>query len=251
MDWYATKFISAFLLPPLNFLLLGVVGLAISKARPALGRTLVVLMLLLLWIFSLPVTGNHLVRLLENRNTSLAGEKAEAQAIVVLGGDANFAAPEFGGNTVGKETLQRLRYAAVLQRRTGLPILLTGGDPEGRGVAQAVLMKKVLEQEFNVAVRWVEAESGNTLQNAVYSWKILDKEGIKAILLVTNGWHMPRARRLFEQAGFNVVAAGTGFHDVQKLTAIDFLPSVQGLEGSRIFFHEMIGLLWARLASAS
>jgi hypothetical protein len=38
---------------------------------------------------------------------------------------------------------------------------------------------------------------------------------------------------------------------VQKLTAIDFLPSVQGLEGSRIFFHEMIGLLWARLASAS
>lgn len=248
MNWLMTKFISAFLLPPLNFLLLGIVGLAVSGKRPALGRSLVVLMMALLWIFSMPLTGSSLLRFLESQAAIARSGWFGAQAIVVLGGGANFDAPEFGGDTVGMATLERLRYAAVLQRQTGLPLLVAGGDPDGKGVAEAALMARVLEHEFNVPVRWLETASYNTRQNAVYSRKILQGSGVKSILLVTQGWHMPRAKLLFEHAGFEVRPAGTGFQGAARLTILDFLPNAKGLDGSRIFFHEAVGLLWAKLA---
>ena len=50
-----------------------------------------------------------------------------AQAIVVLGGGLYFDTPEYGGDTVGGSTLERLRYAATIARKTNLPVLVTGG----------------------------------------------------------------------------------------------------------------------------
>lgn len=245
MSWLTTNFLSAFLLPPLNFLLLGITGLALLKSRPKLATTMLACALALLWIFSMPVVGNFLLRQLEAGQFLVPNAKQSAQAIVVLGGGVCYDAPEFGESTACQATLERLRYAAWLYRRTDLPLLVTGGDPEGRGIAESSVMKKVLEQDFNVPVRWQESASDNTMQNAVFTRKILAENGVNSILLVTHGWHLPRAARLFQQAGLHVIPAGTGFHRDRKLNALDFLPSVKGLEGSRIFFHEMIGMLWA------
>lgn len=245
MSYLAIKFVSAFLLPPLNFLLLGFAGIAFLRRRPALGRGLIVSMLALMWIFAMPLTGNALLMLLEKDSTVRVDVPTQAQAIVVLGGGVYFDGPEYAGGTVGKETLERLRYAATLYRRTGLPILVAGGDAEDRGIPEAGLMKKALVEDFNVPVKWAETGSTDTLQNAALSKKILDSNGVKTLLLVTHGWHMTRSRQLFERNGFNVITAATGFHNIGKLTVIDFLPNVEGLYGSRVFFHEVIGMLWA------
>lgn len=105
-------------------------------------------------------------------------------------------------------------------------------------------MKKVLEQEFSVPVRWVEGASNNTRENAVYSWSALSSEGIHTIVLVTHGWHMPRARAVFERAGFRVVPAGTGFHMSSESSLLDWMPSASGLHASAQFMHEVIGMLW-------
>lgn len=242
MDWLTIKLISAFLLPPLNFLLLGSIGLALLKARPAWGKNLLALMIALMWLFSMPITGNALDMLLEKDSAGVVRLPTGAQAIVVLGGGISLGSPEY---TVSKDTLERLRYAAILHRRTRLPILVAGGDTEARGVSEGELMQKTLKQDFQVPVQWVEDKSHDTIQNAAYSKKILDTNGVKTILLVTHGWHMARSRKLFEQLGFEVLTAGTGFHDLGHLTVIDFLPNAEGLEGSRIFFHEMIGMLWS------
>lgn len=245
MSWLATNFLSAFLLPPLNFLILGVAGLALMKSRPRIALGMLASTLALLWIFSMPVFGNFLARQLEEGQLLAPEAKPAAQAIVVLGGGISYFSPEFGESTVRQGALERMRYAAWLHRRTRLPLLVTGGDPEGFGIAESAVMKKVLERDFSVPVRWQEAASDNTMQNAVFTRKILAENGVRSILLVTHGWHMPRAARLFRQAGLHVIPAGTGFHPVKRLTVLDFLPSVKGLENSRIFFHEVIGMLWA------
>lgn len=242
MNWLMIKLISAFLLPPLNFLLLGIIGLALLKARPAWGKKLLGLMIALMWLFSMPITGNMLDTLLEKDSAVAVKLPTDAQAIVVLGGGVSFGSPEY---TVSKDTLERLRYAAILHRHTRLPILVTGGDTEAGGVSEGGLMQKTLEQDFQVPAQWVEGKSHDTIQNAAYSKKILDANGVKTILLVTHGWHMARSRQLFERAGFKVLTAGTGFHSLDHLTVIDFLPNVEGLDGSRIFFHETIGMLWS------
>lgn len=247
MDWLTIKLISAFLLPPLNFLLLGIAGFVLLKRRPRWGKRLVGIALGLLWLFSMPITGSALGLMLEKEAAVAVTLPTRAQAIVVLGGGIYFGVPDYADGTVGKHTLERLRYAAVLQRRSGLPILVSGGDLQNRGISEAEIMQRVLEQDFRVPVRWAETRSHDTIQNALYSKRILDANRIKTILLVTHGWHMPRARRLFEQGGFEVITAATGFNTMDRVVVLDFLPNAEGLEDSRIFFHEVMGMLWAAL----
>ena len=101
------------------------------RCRPRLARICVVTGVSLLWLLALPVLGNSMLRSLEGEPLDHA-DLLQAQAIVVLGGGRYRDAPEYGGDTVGEATLVRLRYAAKLHRETGLPLLVTGGKPEGR-----------------------------------------------------------------------------------------------------------------------
>ena len=55
MGWYATNLISAFLLPPLNLILLGMIGVLLLKGRPRLGKLLMVIALTLLYVLSSPL----------------------------------------------------------------------------------------------------------------------------------------------------------------------------------------------------
>ncbi|MFX7731723.1 YdcF family protein, partial [Acinetobacter baumannii] len=91
----------------------------------------------------------------------------------------------------------RLQYAAYLARRTGLPILVTGGSPDGSPESEAALMARNLQRDVGVPVRWQETRADTTAQNASYSAAMLKADGIERILLVTDSIHMPRAMRVF------------------------------------------------------
>ncbi len=250
MSWFLTNLIATFLLPPLNLLLLGWLGIALWHKRPLLARVLVTAALLLLWVFATPFVAGSALRQLEGPATALDTTASKADAIVVLGGGTYFQAPEYGGDTVGESTLVRLRYAAQLQRQTAKPILVTGGKPLGNETSEAQQMKAVLANEFKVPVQWTEDASDNTRENAQYSYQLLSKLGIKRIYLVTHAWHMPRARRVFEQAGFEVIPSPTAFTRRDRTDLLSFLPNATALRDSGIFVHESIGLLWYRLKSA-
>jgi uncharacterized SAM-binding protein YcdF (DUF218 family) len=249
ISWFVTNLVSAFLLPPLNLLLVAVLGLWFWHTRPLIARTLLTVSIGLLWLLSTPFFAEALLQGLEGQPFVNDTGKPQADAIVVLGGGTYFHAPEFGGDTVSAETLQRLRYAARLYRETGKPILVTGGTPLGNSLSEAAQMKKVLEHEFNVPVRWAEGASDNTLENARLSREILRKEGISRIYLVTHAWHMPRAVQVFQSAGFQVYPAPTAYTTRYQLDLLAFVPSATALRDSRIFMHEMIGQLWYRLKS--
>lgn len=243
VSWLLTNFVAAFLLPPLNGLLLAGLGWALWHRRPRLARALVGVGLALLVLLALPAVGNAMLRGLEGAPLDMA-QARQAQAIVVLGGGRYRDAPEYGGDTVSTSTLARVRYAAKLQRETGLPLLVTGGNPDGRGLSEAETMRRVLTAEFGVPVRWVEGESDNTQENARRSVAMLQREGVTRVLLVTHAWHMPRALRAFEMAGIGVSPAPTLFHRA-PLTFLSFLP--QGYGAARQAVHEWIGILWYRL----
>lgn len=108
-------------------------------------------------------------------------------------------------------------------------------------------MQRVLSDEFGITVKWLEEASDNTLENASKSRDILRKAGVNSIYLVTHAWHMARARMVFERAGLNVIPAPTGFTTRYRTDILSFIPSSDGLHNSRVFLHEVMGILWYRL----
>lgn len=252
MSWFATHFIAAFLLPPLCFLLLLGLGIWYFFRRPKIARLILIALFGLLYLSSTPYFAEAALHTIEARSSALHEPYTNADAIVILGGGSYFHAPEYADNdTASYLTLQRIRYGAKLQRATGKPILVSGGKPVGGQTSEAGQMRAVLEQEFQVAVRWTEDDSNNTAENARNSYRILHPLGIQKIYLVTHAWHMLRAARSFRQAGFTVVEAPTAFVTFSRPGLMAFVPRAESLRDSSIFMHELVGLLWYRIKSAT
>lgn len=108
-------------------------------------------------------------------------------------------------------------------------------------------MTAVLVDDFKVPVKWEEAISNTTYENAKFSHEILKSAGINRIYLVTHAWHMRRAVFAFESAGFSVIPAPTGFASMPLDPLERYLPSAQGLFASCIFMHEVLGWLWYQI----
>jgi uncharacterized SAM-binding protein YcdF (DUF218 family) len=246
MIWFLKNLVSAFLLPPLSLIVLGVAGVLFLKSRPVLGKLLIIATLILFYILSIPIVAERALQTLKVPTKSNS-EISKVQAIVILGGGTYIEAPEYGGHTVSQYGLERIRYGAYLHRYTGKPILVTGGDLLGIGSSEAEQMKSVLENEFHVPVKWSEDNSRDTRENAYNSFSVLRKSKITHIALVTHAWHMPRAIREFEQAGFKVTPASTAYVTKRTKNLFSFIPSADAFLKSRLFIYEVIGILWYRL----
>lgn len=249
IGWIVNSTVGAFLLPPLNLILLCALGLLLRRRWPHAGMVLSVTALIVLTLISTRVGALIFIAPLERMSVPLQmGQAHGAQAIVVLGGGRIADAPEYGGRDMPSGgTLPRLRYAAYLQRATGLPVLVTGGRPDGAMESEAAIMARVLEADFSVPVKWQEQASNNTAENAQYSARMLEAAGIQRILLVTDALHMPRSVRIFTQAGLQVVPAPTIFYATARWLPDDFLPKAVWLQRAAYAMHEWIGLAWYQL----
>ena len=240
----------AFALPPATQGVLGVLGLLLRGRMPRTGTFLLVTAIVSLVALSMPAVGALGARELETISAIDVADakKSGAEAIVVLGGGAYPHAPEFDGrDNVRVLTLERLRYAAHLQRATGLPIAVSGGLSPGLHDTEGELMRRALSEDFGLDVRWVEHASTNTFENALYSRDVVP---VKRVLLVTHAMHMPRAAALFRRAGFEVVPAPMGFLGGVRgapFITMDFVPTLHGLTVSHYVIYEALGALWYRI----
>lgn len=239
------------LLPPGNFLLL-LVLMVIWRQKRARFFGVLLLAFLQIFVLSLPATAQWLLKSLEQQAPPQVDlwrqqpPQAMPQAIVVLGAGRNRNAPEYGGESTSLAGIERLRYAALLYRQTGLPILVSGGRPLANTRSEAELMRDVLEQEYQVPVRWLEQESHTTWQNAELTDAILAQAGIQSAWLVTQAWHMPRSLLVFQdrQVKYSPASTSYGGHIPWQDGYMKWIPQATALDRSLIALHEWFGLAW-------
>ncbi len=251
MDQEIVIILKNLLLPPGGLLLLGMLSLLLS--RRIFGKILFAFTLASFYLLSTPFAATNLMAGLE-RHIFITPEEivsSKAEAILVLAAGRYEGAPEYGGDTIKGISLERARYAAWLQRRTGLPIIVTGGDLEQRGAPEAKLIGQTLKEEFGSKVLATEDKSTNTWDNARFTRKLLKSHGVTKVALVTHAWHMPRAIRVFKGNQIDVVAAPTIF-STGKLTITqslkrDWLPNSLAFRKSYLALHEYLGMAWYRV----
>ncbi|MEI8010719.1 MAG: YdcF family protein [Candidatus Nitrotoga sp.] len=248
-DFFLLKAIGKLIiLPPVGLLLIVLSGLFLVGRHPRTGRAIATIAVVYLLALSTPIVSYKLSQLLDTAPPLDLNKAVDAQAIVILGGGVRRHAVEYGGDTLSGSTLERVRYGAGIAKHTGLPVLVAGGSTLG-GEAEARLMRKSLESEFGVRVRWSEDQSKNTHDSAKFSAAILAQDKINRVALVTHGAHMPRATMEFVASGLSVIAAPTEIPSGDLEWPLDYLPSVSGLQGSYIVCHELLAKLVTRVRS--
>lgn len=134
------------------------------------------------------------------------GAKSDAAGggdyMVILGCGLDGAAP-------GKCLLSRLDTAlAYLNENTGTTVIVSGGQGNNEDVTEAQAMETYLVQHGISADRIIqENRSHSTYQNLVFSKEILDDRfgpGEKRIVLVSNDFHLYRAKFMAERLGYFV-----------------------------------------------
>ncbi|AAZ96405.1 probable transmembrane protein [Thiobacillus denitrificans ATCC 25259] len=246
--WLATDLIAIALLPPLSLVIVLGAGIAIRRRNPRLAMSLILVSTAALYALSTPWVGGLLLKSLEI-SVPVDPARLQADAIVVLSGGRRMASREYGGDTLNGISLERLRYAVRLHRATGLPLLVTGGNPGGGTLAEGQILAQVLRDDYGIEPRWVEDAALTTWDNARLSAPLLKKSGVHRIALVTHAWHLRRAVPLFEAQELEVIPAGIQFASTDLDRILDLLPTPAGLRDSSFALHEWLGILWYKLRS--
>lgn len=212
-----------------------------KRCRPSVAW----LLLLLVYLAGTPAIGRLLIGSLETTPPLDLHQPVQADAIVVIGAGIYHKAPEYADDTINAAGLERLRYTARLYRTTHLPVVTSGGHPEG-GTAEATVMAEVLRDDLHVPVIWTETTSRTTRENALDCRQILPAD-VHTIVLVTHAWHMPRAAWSFRKAGFQVIPAPTGFIGSPPHRWQDWTPQPDGWNATTLAMHEWIGRIWYQL----
>jgi len=243
MDAAATLYqiAKSLVLPPANLLIIAAIGILLLRRWPTGARWILIAAWFSLYALSTPFVAGAL-QLVAGTDKPVDPERLKtAQAIVILGGGLRIDAPEYGGDTLARLTLERTRYGARLARGTGLPVMVAGGRPVHANRSEAEVMRDVLEQEFGVPVRWVESSSRDTHENARNAAALLAPLEIRRVALVMHGFDVHRAVAEFRNAGFDVIPAPTVLPQAGVETVADLLPHATALLGSYYALYELIG----------
>jgi len=249
--------IAALLLPPVPLLAMLLIGTRLILPRRGLGWFIVLLSVVLLWLSACIGAAQVVSRLFLQPPPALTFDrikalKAEEQtkgklAIVVLGGGTEAYAPEYGVSNLADASLERLRYGLWLARETGAPVAFSGGSGHAQidAMAEAQVASRIAAQDFGRPLKWVEDESRDTRENAGRSLPMLRRSGIDHVLVVTHGWHMPRALRAFAEAAgsdVRIEAAPMGLAHRGESPALQWIPSAKGFTDMSRVLHELAGL---------
>lgn len=254
--------LAALLLPPVPLLLLVLLGARMILWQRFMGWMLVLGSVILLWLSGCAGLGEWMGRALMSQPPPLSAErlaelkKAAASGkpgvvVLMLGGGREALAPEYGVASLSDPSLERLRYGVWISREIGAPMMFSGGlgHASEPGVAEADVAGEIAQREFLRPLRWVETKSRDTLENAQYSGALLRDLDVKQVVLVTHGWHMPRALHAFreaaarEKAAWEIVPAPMGLGQSVERPLLRWIPSAEGALLVRTVLREKFALL--------
>jgi uncharacterized SAM-binding protein YcdF (DUF218 family) len=245
----------ALLLPPVPFLVLLLLGARLLLPRRGLGWLVILFSVAMLWLSGTTGTAQFLSQfvlhppgaLTSSRIKEMKADVRQPAAIVVLGSGMEPYAPEYGVSNLTRYSVERLRYGIWLGRETGTPVAFSGGlgwVSSDEGKTEAQVASQIAAQEFGRPLKWLEDKSRDTRENASFTIALLKPLGIKRIVLVTHGWHMPRALRAFEEAAgkdIEIEAAPMGLARAVEPASLTWLPSTHGITEVRNIVRELLG----------
>ena len=247
---YIVKFLyQTFVLPPGSFIvLLLAYTLMLYRRRERIPAVLPVLVCIL-YIFSLPLASDNLVRSLEIKY--LPPFQPRGDVIVMLGGGATQDTPNLNGRGhLSSHAANRLLTSAQLYVRLKVPIIISGGQVYNSSgseaeIARHILMGLGVPEDMII----IESRSQNTTQNAKYTKEILEAHRFKAPILVTSAFHMERSVRQFRKVNLAVTPYPSDYlvNVGYKFHARDLIPSAEALNKINLSLKEYIGILFSRL----
>lgn len=210
MFFYISKIVW-FFLQPLNFcIFLLLAGLIAGwLGRRGFSRVSVSAAFLILALSAWTSLGALLLNPLEQRFQRPSPAPESVAGIVVLGGGMEGAINLARGGYELNSSGDRFVEAAVLARRyPQAKVVVSGGVGTLvlKGEGDAVSARRLLTALGVAADRLViEDKSRNTYENAVFTRALVTPKPGETWLLVTSAFHMPRAKALFDKAGFPTV----------------------------------------------
>ena len=191
MFFVLSKILGLFALPSNLLIILGVLGLVLTRTRwSRAGRRLMAASIVLLAVAGLSPLGNALIIPLEDRFPPWDASRGPPDGIVVLGGAIDEIVSQVRADSELNEAAERMTAAVALARRyPQARIVFTGGS--GRLVPDA-------SSEADVAVRLLESlgvtadriiaedRSRTTAENAIFTKALVNPKPTERWLLVAN-----------------------------------------------------------------
>ncbi|MEM7758396.1 MAG: YdcF family protein [Cyanobacteria bacterium P01_A01_bin.40] len=259
MFLFLSKLLPLFVFPLGLSCLLLLLALWLSFKRSRRAWVPILFALIILLTAGNSRVGNNLVASLEHQYLPLK-TMPQADAIVILGGATRNQEPPRVLPDLS-ERGDRLLYGAKLYKDGAAPkIILTGGRFQwyGGDTSEANSMATVLELIGVPSDAMIlESQSLNTYENALFTKKILERENIKRILLVTSASHMPRSIAIFRKQGIDAIPAPADYimsdrdlieHQFSRESLIlSLLPDSGNLDNTSQALKEYLGILIYRL----
>jgi uncharacterized SAM-binding protein YcdF (DUF218 family) len=190
---------------------LTVVTLALWRQRTRLALVTVSATLVLLALLAVFPFGNLLLQPIE-RTYPAQPALGQVDGIIVLGGGEDLPASAYWGQLELSEGGDRYTASLALARRfPAARVLFAGGsgalrDLAGVETSEADLAERFfLEQGVAPERLLMEGRSRNTAENARFGFELAKPRTGQTWVLVTSAFHMPRAMRSFEAAGWTGV----------------------------------------------
>ena len=239
---YLHKILPLIFSPLIMIILLIIFGLITNSKKISLIGVFILI------VCSLPIVSNKLVTYLESDyQLGKPSNITSTDAIVVLSGMVKTINSKEGLDYEFGEASDRIFAGINLFKEKKAPkLILTRGKlpwsvgiPEGEYLKEIAITNGISENNILLTEN-VE----NTDQEAKAIRKLLSEDRPK-VLLVTSAFHMPRAQKVFEAAGINVVPFPVDFQKgLSKITFMSFMPSANALSWTSFFVREMIGRVY-------
>ncbi len=210
--------------------ILGVL-IALSPARKLLRPTALIAVLMVLIVGYTPLTALLMPTLL--RSDPLQ----PAPAVVVLSSYVHV------DNTLDASGQQRILQGYLLLRQGYADRLVLTHSIAGIGDEVPVIREQMQKLRLDYPIDEV-GPVANTHDEAVAVAQLARQRGWKRVLLVTDPWHMKRARALFIKAGLDVICSPCveGGYDMAHMSGLG-----SRLRGFRDWLHETLGIAVYRL----
>jgi uncharacterized SAM-binding protein YcdF (DUF218 family) len=204
----------------------------------------------LLWVFCSAPFSNYLIGNLES-DFDIPPD-VTGDCIILLGGGIIDRVPDFSGfGTPTDSMLARIVTAVRVQKKPGIPIIVSGGKIYQNLSSEAQIAKRFMV-DLGVANDQIiiEENARDTYENAKYVKEICLSKNFQKPILITSAFHMRRALFSFKKAGLGVVPYPAGFKskNVQDAGWPGYLPRSGSLESTSGALHEYLGILFYRLA---